>query len=229
MIANEFTLPFIKKEEIAKNTYKFYFGRGEKTFDFLPGQYVRMIVPHDNPDDRGTSRFFTISSSPLETDFLIITAKIIKSSFKNALLNLPSGAPIKIFGPLGTLVLRDDEKGPLVFLSGGMGITPFHSMLSYAATKNMKVPLTLFSSFSKNEERIFYEELTQISKQHPAINVIYSDDRISENLLRKYIADVSKPIYYLTGPSAMVEATRELLMSLNIDEEKILTETFTGY
>jgi ferredoxin-NADP reductase len=227
MAAEEIFLSFAKKEKIAKDTYSFYFFK--KEFSYLPGQYIRMVLPHESPDDRGTSRFFTISSSPHEKDYVIITVKIIQSSFKNALIELKPGARVKIFGPLGNFILHDDEQEPLVFLSGGMGVTPFRSMLSYAAAKNMKLPLVLLASFSNHEEKIFHDELMMINREHKNMEVIYSNTRISEDLLRKYIPDLSQPKYYLVGPPAMVEATRELLESLNIDEEKILTESFTGY
>jgi glycine betaine catabolism B len=226
MPAKEFNLLFVKKEKLAENTYSFYFSK--EGFDFLPGQYIRMVLPHD-ADERGTSRFFTISSSPYEKDFLIITAKVIKSTFKNKLLSLETGKPVKIFGPLGTLILNDDEKDQLIFLSGGMGITPFHSMITYAAAKKLPVSLTLLASFSQSEEMIFYEELMESSHENKNITVVYINKRVSEETLRKYTNNLDKSKYFIVGPPAMVEATRELLEMLNIDEEKILTESFTGY
>jgi ferredoxin-NADP reductase len=227
MSAKEFTLEFVKKEQIGENTYSFYFRK--ESFTYLPGQYIRMVLPHENADDRGTSRFFTISSSPHEKDFLIITAKVIKSTFKNKLLSLEPGTPVKIFGPLGTLILHDDERDQLVFLSGGMGITPFHSMIIYAAANKLSVPLILLASFPKSEEMIFHNELMRINNENTNIAVVYSDRRVSVEMLRKHISDLDKPKYFIVGPPAMVEATRELLGTLHIDEEKIVTESFTGY
>jgi ferredoxin-NADP reductase len=226
MAAKQFSLVFLKKQQIAENIYSFYFEKGE--FDFLPGQYVRMILPHEHADDRGTSRFFTISSSPLEKD-VVVTTKLLQSTFKNALMHLQEGTPVTMFGSLGNLVLHDDETRPMVFLSGGMGITPFRSVLRYAADKNLEMPLTLISSFSKGDEMLFSEELSIISREHKNIQVTFLDKRISEEILQENVADLQKPTYYLVGPPAMVEGVMKLLESLNISEEKIMTESFTGY
>ena len=228
MAAKEYTLVFVKKEQIAENTYSFYFRK--EAFTFLPGQYIRMVLPHEDADERGTSRFFTISSSPHEKAFLIITAKVIKSTFKNKLLSLEPGTYVKIFGPLGTLILHDEEKERIILLSGGMGITPFYSMIMYATAKKLSVPLILIASFSKSEEMIFYDALMESSQKNKHISVIYKNRRISAETLRQYINDLDKPKYFIVGPPVMVEATREILLEeLKIDEEKIVTESFTGY
>src|SRR5476649_1261945 len=100
--AKQFFLPFLRKEQVAKDTYSFYFDRRKIDFDFLPGQYIRMSLPHKDVDERGTTRFFTIASSPHEEGYLMFTIKIIESSFKKALFNLQPLHPVQFFGPMGT-------------------------------------------------------------------------------------------------------------------------------
>jgi len=237
----QFSLPFLHREQLAKNTYSFFFDRSGVQFDFLPGQYIRMILPHENVDDRGTSRFFTIASSPLQKNILQITAKVIQSSFKETLLNLNPGHDISFFGPMGNFYFQDDAK-PHVFLSGGMGITPFHSMLLYAAQKKIEVPLTLIAAFGASDELIFYDELTAIATNNKNINVIYTvtqvdkdeewngqTGRISEELIHNYITDKKKSFFYVVGPTSMVEDTKKLLSEMKIDDEQISSEDFTGY
>ena len=94
-----YTIPFISKKEIAKDTFSFYFSR-PKEFEFIAGQYNRWILPTNATDGRGASRFFTISSSPNEKDFISLTTKIIQSDFKKSLLQLKEKDEIKIFGPM---------------------------------------------------------------------------------------------------------------------------------
>src|SRR5258708_3228613 len=96
--AKEFFLPFLRREQITENVYSLFFDRRDVKFTFLPGQYIRMVLPHKNPDNRGTSRFFTIASSPLEKDHFMITTKLIQSSFKMTLLSLTAGTPVKMYG-----------------------------------------------------------------------------------------------------------------------------------
>src|SRR5438309_1255036 len=99
---NEFQLPFVKKEQVSSDAYTFYFDRKAfPAFSFLPGQWIRTTLPIAEPDDRGNSRSFSISSSPLNTQFLTITTRVIQSAFKKTLVNLPQGIPVQFFGPAG--------------------------------------------------------------------------------------------------------------------------------
>lgn len=237
-----YVIKFLSKQELAKNTYTFIFEQ-PNDFEFLPGQYNRWTLPITATDGRGSSRFFTISSSPLIKDRLTITTKIIQSDFKKALLNLKANDEIKIFGPMGNFILDETNTKPRVFIAGGIGITPFHSMLTYAAAKNSTIPLTLFVSFSIPEEIVFYEELKKLEEQHPTIKIIYTitkpeesqttwngeKGRISEEMIKKYVADINNTLFYVVGPPPMEEGTKKLLSDMHIFEENILTEAFTGY
>ncbi|MBI3070366.1 MAG: FAD-dependent oxidoreductase, partial [Candidatus Levybacteria bacterium] len=118
----EFYLPFIKKEQVSKDAFAFYFKR-EVNFDFLPGQYIRMHLPGTNIDGRGDKRPFTIASSPLEKEHIMIVTRIIQSAFKKRLSELSEGEKVKFYGPLGGFVLHEEEKNEQVFLAGGIGIT----------------------------------------------------------------------------------------------------------
>lgn len=227
--SKSFILPFVKKEQVGKDTYSFFFDRSKMKFDFIPGQYVRLTLPHKNVDDRGTSRYFTISSSPLQKDFLVITVKILESSFKKTLYGLQQGDLGNFFGPMGWFLLPKDEYREKVFISGGIGITPFHSLLTTLAKEKLPASMTLFATFSENDEKLFYNELMSIQNQHEQIAVVYTHQRISHELLKRHLQDIHKPVYYVVGSPAMVEGTRIFLQEIGIDEEKIQLEDFTGY
>jgi len=283
----EFYLPFIKKEKVAKDTYSFYWDSANIDLNFLPGQYVRMTLNIKNRDNRGSSRFFTIASSPLEKEHIMITTKIVEnktlpfrhsgkpvsrrahpesptfrdagqdgyqtvtrqasmtafgicSSFKKKLLGLKMGDMVKFFGPMGGFILNEEEKNPRVFLAGGIGITPFHSMITYAYSKNLSIPITLIVSFSSVEDLAFHEELSNIAKENSYIKTIYTithpnvqwkgeTGRISEGLIKKYVQDIFKPQYFIVGPPAMVAAIEEVVRNMGAVNEKIFIENFTGY
>ena len=240
--SQEFHLPFIKKEKIVKDTYSFYFGQTQLGFNFLPGQYIRMILDIQNPEERGVSRFFTIASSPLEKDYLMITTKVIKSSFKKRLLELNNGDIVKFYGPMGGFVLSEEKKEERVFLAGGIGITPFHSMITYAHKKGLSIPITLFVSFSAVEDIIFYEELQNIAKINPFIKIIYTithpeenpnwkneTGRISDAMIKKYVKNINSLLYYIVGPPAMVIGMEDVVRKMGVVGEKIFIENFTGY
>jgi len=237
-----FVLPFIKKEKVAKDTYSFYFDRSGFSFDFLPGQYLRLTLPHAS-DERGTSRYFTIASSPHEKKHVMFTIRIYESSFKKTLYKLQPGDEGHFFGPMGWFLLPKDEKEEKVFIAGGIGVTPFHSLLHFLSEKKRISPITLFASFPKRDEVLFYKEFEEISKKNKNIRVIYTltqeavvdpdwageTGRVSHEFFKKYLSDIHKPVYYVVGSEETVAGIKAMLLELGIDEEKIQTEDFTGY
>ena len=241
--AASFALPFLRKEQLTADTYSFYFDRTAHPFEYLPGQYIRMILMHENPDERGTSRFFTMASPPTEHEELMITTRVVQSSFKKALLGLLPGQEVQFWGPIGQFVLHEDTQKPLVFLAGGIGLTPYHSMLLYGLEKKIAIPMTLFVACSTSEEIVFYEELTAVTKQLPTVTVVYTvthpeesqtawvgeTGRISVNMLKKYVSAPQECIYYISGPGAMVDATEKMLSEMDVSEEHIVLEKFPGY
>lgn len=240
--SQKYTIQFIKKEEVAENTYTFYFAR-PKEFEFIAGQYNRWNMAITPTDGRGASRFFTISSAPSDTEFITLTTKIIQSDFKKALMAFKEGDEIEIFGPMGQFVLDESDTREKILLAGGIGITPYHSILRDAAEKSLTIPLTLMVSFSTPEEMVFYDELKQISQQHPTIQVVYTvtkpeeskmpwqgeTGRISPELIKKYARDINQSVFYLVGPPPMVDGTKKMLEEMGIKEENIKIENFSGY
>lgn len=240
MAGASFTLPFLKKEQVAKDTYSFFFDRKKSKLDYLAGQYVRMILPHEAPDDRGTMRYFTIASSPSEKEHVMITTKVVKSTFKKTLCNLQKGDKVQFYGPSGSYVLEPANAKPHIFLSGGMGITPFRSMFTFASQKNLSTPITLIATFPAKENIVFFEELQNIGKKNPHFKIVFSithpnkdwsgeKGRINDALLEKYISLTGDEVFYVCGPNPMVDDVRELLVESGVDIETINLEYFSGY
>lgn len=238
----EFTMAFVKSEQLAQDTFCFFFDRRGTDFDFLPGQWVRMVLSLKQPDERGTSRVFSIASSPLENHLMIVT-RIIQSPFKKKLMVLSPSEEISFFGPAGRFVLNESETRPHVFLAGGVGITPFRSMLMYASEKNLSIPITFLASFSTIEDVIFYQEFSTLAGQHVNVAVVYTVtqpeqsraswngemERISENLIRKYVPNIADSLYYIAGPPAMVSEVEGIVKGMGVSQENIRKEHFVGY
>lgn len=228
---------FVSKEELTNDTYTFHFKK-PKDFQFSPGQYNRWTLNLENPDNRGSSRYFTIASSPLDESFINITTRVIKSSFKLKLQNLSEGDNMNFFGPLGNFTLDEEDVRPKVFLAGGIGITPYYSMLSFVYQKKLTNRICLLASFSTEQEAIFYEELTKIPNELPNVQVVYTltkeelpgfeSGRIDDGKIRKY-SDPENSVYYIVGPPAMVSAMEEMVKNMGISEDRIRIENFTGY
>jgi ferredoxin-NADP reductase len=241
-VPRDFELPFVKKEQIVKDIWTFYFSRKDTDVDFLAGQFIRMTLAIKEPDERGSSRTFSISSSPLDKEYLTITTRVLQSTFKQTLFNLAPGVSVSFFGPNGRFLLVEENK-QYVFLAGGIGITPMHSMIRFASQANLKSTMMLFASFSSPEEMIFYDELVKISKDHQNITVIYTitkpeisqmswtgeKGRISADLIKKYAPDFVNALFYVSGPPVMVDAMLSLVKEMGIPDERVKKEKFVGY
>lgn len=243
VLPQPFTLPFLRKEKVAQDTYSFFFDRTKFAFSFIPGNYVRLTLPHENQDERGNTRLFSIVNSPLNTKEFAITTRILQSSFKKALFSLKPRKEIQFFGPMGRFLFDETEKRPYVFLAGGIGLTPFHSMLTYADEKNLQNKIIFIASSSSVEEVAYKEEFEKIAKRHVNIKIVYTitqneslqtgwqgeKGRISAEMIKKYVPNVFEPLYYVVGPPKMVEAIEEIVKEMGVPIEQIKKEQFVGY
>lgn len=239
MAGTSFNIPLVKKEKNSFDAWNFYFER-PTDFTYLAGQYIEMRLDIENPDDRGVSRYFTLSSSPSEKH-LMITTRILKSSFKLKLGSVNEGEEVKIKGPWGDFVLPEDNLKNLVFIAGGIGMTPFRSMITFASVSGVKNNITLFASYKTPDQILFKKELEDIAKANSSIKIITTvtqpegtewegeTGRIDEKVLEKHIDNLQESMYYVAGPDPMVEAMEKLLLGMDIKKEQILTDGFPGY
>jgi ferredoxin-NADP reductase len=212
-------------------------------FEFLAGQYCAVTVPDIGfRDERGLRRIFSIASSPLEKD-LLFAMKMSESALKKTLAEMSPGADLEIEKPVGSLVLPEETGVPLVFLAGGVGITPFRSMVRYSADAGTGHSITLFYSSQTPEETPFLEELQRISGQDRRIAAIITMTRVGEDrsrwsgltgrvnpeMIREGCKEWERAAYYIAGPPGMSSALNQTLQGMNISPERIQTELFAGY
>lgn len=237
MSAKYYYLNFVKKEKICAGVFTFYFNRvksdSKEQLDFLAGQYIHLYLPVISEKGRGNSRMFTISSSPLEKDYIAITTKKGNSFFKKSLFKLTPQTPVKFYGPSGSLVIDDPPAGgrkpSYVFLAPGIGITPFRSIIKYVSQKKLNINITCLASFSKKEDFLFFSELTDIAKSNSNIKVIYSTTRINKKLINKYIKKINKHLYYIVGSASAISDLEETVSGMGVSNYKIFLEDFEGY
>ncbi|MDW0220148.1 MAG: Rieske 2Fe-2S domain-containing protein [Nitrososphaeraceae archaeon] len=231
------TLKISKKEDI----------EGKRKFEHTAGQYAFFDIGSVYNDPKGPVRHFTIASSPTE-EFILISTRIRDSPYKKKLDSLQNGTKVKVRGPLGKFTLHEDYSKPAIFLSGGIGVTPFRSMIKYATDKNLPVRIIMFDS-NKNQENILFkmdfENCTNTNKNLRIIYTITEEQNVTENkewkgekgridmaMLKRHLepSDLEKSIFYLCGPPPMVKAMQETLdQNLQVPGERIKVEEFTGY
>lgn len=237
-------LKLIKKIDEASGT-KSFFWQPENPVDYLPGQYFNFTLPKLNyQDPRGSTRHFTISSSPTEGSLLRCTVRIRQESgYKKTLDELQVGTEIEGQGPNGTFLFDEKETGSHIFLAGGIGITPFRSMIKYSADKNLKIPVYLIYSNS-DSDIIFKKEFDEIASVHQNIKIQYVISSIEGHLdelkIRKFITNqrfdmsqsdrvIENCTWWLCGPPPFIDAMEEVLIKMKVPSNKVRSEKFTGY
>lgn len=237
-----FTVKLLDREEVAENTMAFTFEKPEG-FIFKAGQCGDFTL--NNPaetDAEGNTRAFSLTSPPYGKE-LTITTRVRDTAFKRVLKTLPLGSVLQLVGPSGSFTLHHNKSIPAVFVTGGIGITPVRSIVMQAAQDQLPQQIFLFYSNRKPEEAAFLDQLKSLEHDNPNYYFIPTMTKMAESskewdgeqgyidkkMLQKYIDDLSKPIYYLSGPAAMVTATRSMLNDAGVDDDNIRAEEFPGY
>lgn len=226
---------FHSKHKEADNIVTFRFTPSQPV-DYIAGQFTELRVPHDNPDDRGIKRWFTLSSAPFDEQ-IAITTKISEpgSTFKQALLDLQPDTEVTFAEPMGDFVLPRDNAIPLIFVAGGIGITPFHSMLAWVAKHEEYHNIKLIYAVN-NEDEIVFQDTFDEAGVNPIIIVNNPSDewggergRISADHILKLTEPDEDALIYLSGPESLVEDMQKGLIKLKIAKERILTDFFHNY
>lgn len=232
----------LRHETIAEGTMAFHFSRPEG-FEFRAGQSMALsLITPPETDDEGSSRTFTIASAPHEAGLLIAT-RMRDSAFKRVLKSLPPGSPLNMDGPDGDMVLENDAALPIVFLAGGIGITPFRSMAVHAAQAQLPHRITLFYGNRRPEDAPFLDELRELEARNPNFRLVAlmsaaeksappwrgETGYIRRDLIERFVAEPQAALYYFAGPPAMTEAMHALLAEMGVDETAMRHEEFYGY
>lgn len=230
-------LKLIKKVDEAKGTKSFFF-ESDKAVSFDAGQYLYLTLSKLNyPDPKGSTRHFTIASSPTESDFLKFTTRIrMESGYKRTLDELPMGSEVEGEGPNGTFFFDEKETGPDIFLAGGIGITPFRSIIKYVADKNLSNPIYLIYSNS-DSDITFKKEFDEIAGSHKNINVGYVitsteghlDEEKIGKLTKDWQLDAGKCTWWICGPPPFIDAMETALAKMKVPSGHVRSEKFTGY
>jgi ferredoxin-NADP reductase/Na+-translocating ferredoxin:NAD+ oxidoreductase RnfD subunit len=227
-----------RKTKLSPDIYDFEFVPDQK-IDFKPGQYMEWTVQ----DSRGIRRYLTISSSPTEgTINLGVKFYQNPSSFKKFLMNIKPDQKIVASQLAGDFVLPGDKTKKLVFIAGGIGITPFRSMIKYLVDKNEKRSIVLLYS-SWNISDIAYRADFERAERQLGMKVVYSianlPDLIPDNInccgmlsekeIRREVPDFMERIFYISGPNTMVNAFVKYLLNLGVKRKNIKTDYFPGF
>jgi ferredoxin-NADP reductase len=223
-------LKLVNIRQETKDVKSFIF-EPENSITWVAGQFMQYTLPHKNPDDRKDQRWFTISSAPY-TKKPQITTRLNPdkgSSFKSALQDLKIGDEIEVDAPEGDFVVEDPARN-FVFVAGGIGVTPFHSILAEAQYGGQNLNVHMLYG-NKSEDIPFKEEFEKMEAQNPNFKVEYiiDPDKISIEKIQDAMDLVENPLLYISGPEPMVESLVKQLGGKGIEENNIKTDYFPGY
>jgi len=212
-------------------------------FDFKPGQSADLTLPNPpETDAEGNVRTFSIASAPFE-DQLMFATRMRDTAFKRSLKKMPLGTVVKMDSAMGSFTLHKNSAKPAVFLAGGIGVTPFSSIVRQADHDRAPHKLYLFYSNRRPEDAPFVEVLQNLEKTNPQFRFIATmtemrrskktwngeTGRIDQEMLSKYLNELRGPIYYVAGPPALVSGMRKMLVASGVDEDNIRSDEFSGY
>lgn len=235
-----FMLTLIEKKRLAVGTYEFIF-KPDRPMVFRPGQYVEWTLGHTPSDTRGNRRYFTIASSPTEkTVHLGVRFYAPESTFKRTLKEMSIGDTVTASHIAGDFVLPKDSKKKLVFIAGGIGVTPFRSMVQYMIdTKEARSVVLLYSN--KTASEIAYKEVFNAAAHTIGMKTVYAltdeptpvlgthNGFINGALIAKEIPDYKERIFYISGPHGMVTAFEKTLQEMGVSRFNIKTDYFPGF
>jgi glycine betaine catabolism B len=221
-------LTLVMKKEEAPGVVSFVFSSIELT-TWRAGQYLHYYLKHE-ADNRGQDRYFTISSAPYEQVVMLTTRFSEKSSsFKKALRELQPGQTIYADELGGDFVVEDPNQ-EMIFIAGGIGITPYRSIVLDLAHRGLPVKATLFYS-GRDGNFPFVKELERLARVYLTFNIHYviSPKRIGEDDLLRAASSVQPPVYYVSGPEPMVESYAAMLQEMGVADSHIKLDYFPGY
>jgi ferredoxin-NADP reductase len=226
------------KRDLCSETTEFFLEVSEP-FEFIAGQYTFITLQSlIKPDERGPRRHFSIASAPNEMPTVRIATRVRETGFKQTLSWLEMGTELDISKPYGDLIL-DDTNIEVVFIAGGIGITPFMSMMKDVTDNHKKRKITLLYSNKNKATTAYFDEIQNLARSNPNIHPVITmtqdetwaeeKGRFDSAKIQKYVPNSTNANFYIVGPENMNQAVEDMLYSLRIPDDHIKREDFTGY
>ncbi len=211
----------------------------ERPLRFQPGQYVELSLPHRHQDVRGARRVFSVANRPGDRRIRIATRwGHPNSSLKAHLAEMPVGATIQGSAVGGDFLLPSDESVPMLWIAGGIGITPFASFADDLAARGERRDVVLVHAVREGGELALDDVFA-----HAAIPVVvvgppavaealpdgwtYGGRSLLDGEWRAALGPAAGRIAYVAGSPGLVAAARTAARSAGI--RRIRSDRFVGY
>lgn len=234
-----FMLTLERIEQAAAGAYDFVFSP-DRRFVFRPGQYLEWTLEVPRSDSRGNRRYFTIASAPSEDELRLgVKFQAEASSFKRALADMRPGDRISVSHLAGSFVLPAQRERKLAFIAGGIGVTPFRSMIQHLLERHEKRQITIFYANARAKDVAYADVLTRARKEL-GIRTVYALSEepsaipgvhrgfITAELITRQMPDFRERTFYVSGSHAMVTHFTGVLRDMGIPRRRIKTDFFPG-
>jgi glycine betaine catabolism B len=203
---------------------------------YKPGQYFVITIKHDSKE---LTHHFSFSSSPTEKEHFEFTKKLSDHEYSVALKSAKIGDWARIDAPFGQFTF-DGEYPKIALLAGGIGITPFISIIKNATDKNLDAKITLFYGCRTENDIAFREELENMQNENRNLKMVCIVNQpssqwtgetgiINSETIKKALPDYKENVFYTCGPPPMVKAMETIIESLGLLKNQMKQEYFTGY
>ncbi|MGA2865896.1 MAG: FAD-dependent oxidoreductase [Verrucomicrobiota bacterium] len=214
-----------------------------QSFSFQPGQFIRVgLFDPPYPDPKGNVRSFSVASAPADP-VVLIAARMTGSAFKRSLADVPIGTPVSVRGPAGSFVLDPNSDAPVALFAGGIGITPFRSMLKHARQQSGARRLTLIYANRCPEQAAFLEELGAWAKDNANFRLLATMTQpeksksgwhgptgyVDVSFVRQYLPEAPSGGCYVAGSPRFVAGVTQALRQAGLADQRVWTDEFTGY
>ena len=228
--------------QIAPDTYDFVF-TPNRPLKYTAGQYMEWTLPHKHNDARGSRRIFTLASSPTEPEMRIgVKFYPNSSSFKRTLAGITPTTPIASGQLGGDFTLPRNTKRKLAFIAGGIGVTPYRSMVKYLLDTNQSRSVTMLYA-ARDGKNVVYSDVFEDARAKLGFKTTYvlsqpsadykspfvRQGEISAELIEQEVPDFRERLFYVSGPPGMVNAIKAALHKLGVASSHVKTDLFTGY
>ncbi|HUP32872.1 MAG TPA: FAD-dependent oxidoreductase [Gaiellaceae bacterium] len=228
-----------EKREVAKGTLLVLFAV-EGYPDSRPGAYFWIELPdRGHSDEKGLRRHISLVTSPTERGVVGLATRLRDSAFKRTLAELEVGDEVQVEEPKGSFLLPEDTGAEYVFVAGGIGITPFRSMLRYVADEGLPYRITLVYSNRDRESAAFLDELEELERRIGGLRVVLTmtDEpgwegetrRLDANVLSDVVGGRDGRTFLVAGPPPMAEGVADSLLAAGVAEDRVLADKFSGY